>query len=81
MEVVALRWGRIVFKLGRHGVTLDPREATEIRDRAVSTGRAVALRCLVQALDDESAQPTSSSPRNPCGGELLDLRAIGHGTR
>jgi hypothetical protein len=70
----------IVFKLGRHEVTLDQREATEIRDRAVKKTLAAQwlYDALVRALDDESDRAdvivTEESVREEI---LLDLRAIG----
>jgi hypothetical protein len=70
----------IVFMLGRHEVTLDRREATEIRDRAFE--RSPAARwlydALVRALDDKSDRAdvivTEESVREEI---LLDLKAIG----
>ncbi len=70
----------VVFKLGRHEVTLDRREASEIRDRAVERTPAAEWlsAALAKALEDESDRAdvivTDEAVREEI---LLDLAAIG----
>jgi hypothetical protein len=70
----------IVFKLGRHEVTLDRREATEIHDRAVEKTLAAKwlYDTLAGALDDRLDRAdvivTDEAVREEI---LLDLAAIG----
>lgn len=70
----------VVVKLGRHEVTLDRREATEIHDRAVE--RTLAAKwlhdALARALDDESDRADVIVNDEEVRQEiLLDLAAIG----